>query len=46
MRTKKLYKTPSIKVIEINQTDIIATSDPDAVYLRFDPEREEEGYGG
>ena len=40
MKTKKLYKTPSLKVIEIDPRDILATSD-----LPFDPKREEEGYG-
>ena len=42
MKTKKFYKTPSLKVIEIDQTDIIATSDTE---LRLSREREETGYG-
>lgn len=44
MRTKKLYKTPSFKVIEIDQTDIIATSD--TVSLDLDYEHiDDDGYG-
>lgn len=33
MKTKKSYNTPSIKVIEIDHTDIIATSDTARLYL-------------
>lgn len=36
MKTKKFYKTPSIKVIEIVQTDIIATSDSVTLYLDYE----------
>ena len=35
MNTKKSYNTPSIKVIEIDHTDIIATSDTASLYLDF-----------
>lgn len=44
MKTKKSYKTPSIKVIEIDHTDIIATSDTASLYLDFQ-HIEDEGYG-
>ena len=40
MKTKKLYKTPSLKVIEIDPRDILATSDP---ILPLVTEIEEEG---
>lgn len=41
MKTKKLYNKPSIKVIEIEPSDIIATSN--TVELYFDFYREDEG---
>lgn len=44
MKTKKLYKIPFIKVIEIDQTDIIATSDIVSLSVKLDV-IEEDGYG-
>lgn len=41
MKTKKLYNKPSIKVIEINPSDIIASSNTVALDLDFN--REDEG---
>ena len=45
MKTKKLYMMPSIEVIQIETSDIIATSgDPMApVFMPFDPTQEFEG---
>ena len=42
MKTKKLYKTPSIKVIEIDPRDILATS-PNVDLPLVTYEIEEEG---
>ena len=43
MKTKKFYNTPSMKVIEIDHTDIIATSDTARLYLDLQ-NIEDEGY--
>lgn len=42
MKTKKFYKTPSIKVIEIDPRDILATS-PNVDLTLVTDEIEEEG---
>lgn len=55
MVTKKFYITPSIDAFEIDDSDIVATSTPEedtpdtpetpnTVNIRFDLEREEEGF--
>ena len=45
MTTKKTYEKPSLQVVMLQQSDLIATSNPQSVSLRFSLEDEEdEGY--
>ena len=42
---KKNYATPSLRVVMIDESDLIATSNPQSVSLKFNlDETEEEGY--
>lgn len=46
MKTKKFYNTPSLKVRQLNPSNILAGSNdkPENVDLTLDPEIEEDGY--